>query len=554
MKSILRIVFSGMPVLFIVIIGCGKNTTGNIEIPQGNSSISVKVQDESGKSLPGFKISTQPVTKNIMTDSTGCAILEKIPNGKYDVLAQKKDFSNFSKVITVEEGEIQEVSFTYLPTVNIMVRDDAGRPCQGATISTYPPTFTLSTDKTGSAVFCNMPQRALDFTVRRPDYPNITQTVPALTPSLELIVQSAFPVTSILSPVHDSILPSTDNVKFSGSGFDLEDGELPDSSLVWYSQRDGILGTGKTLTASHLSPGNHIITLKGTDSDNKAGETSIPVRVIDFQLNSFFPIPPGESWSYRYMEPGFYMTNTNNQVEYWSLQNISVRIGDDLERITEVYWDVLVNDTTLTHYVLTLTDYMEVDGDDLYVTRTVEQSKEWKGILPPYLTMLVTTTYTPRYLFLKNSSNVTAERNYSSTVQSETLWNYVYYSEISETYREVGTLTTSIQVGDEKSIQTDKGIFPAVNLTITQKNAVKKWSLTKGIGLVRIEDNTFDPSEVAVLNDASIYRFYLPPSQKNILTLSALPKPPIHLDFKIDRGNFQNMKAFQKLLSGMFPR
>jgi hypothetical protein len=198
--------------------------------------------------------------------------------------------------------------------------------------------------------------------------------------------------------------------------------------------------------------------------------------------------------------------------------------------------------------------YLEVENGNIYIIKTTENTKEWKGILPPYLTMDVTTAYTPRYLFLKNTTNVPAEKHYESTVQSETIWSYIYYSEVSENYHEINILTTSIQVEGEKSIQTDKGIFSAVNLTITQKNAVKKWSLTKGIGLVRIEDNAFDPSAVAVLRDASIYRFYTLPAQKTVIEPALSPIPPLHLNFEIDRTSFENMKAFHTFLVGMCPR
>ncbi|MFA6472102.1 MAG: carboxypeptidase-like regulatory domain-containing protein [Candidatus Latescibacterota bacterium] len=550
MKIVFTIAVSGISALFLIISGCGKNTTGN-NIPQGTSGITIRVQDDSGLFLPGFTISTQPTTRNTSTDSTGFALIEKIPDGKYEVVAKKSDFSDFSKVITVDEGEIVQLLFTYLQKVTIVVRDEKGRLCPGAEISTYPPTFSQSTDNNGTAIFKNMPQRTLDFTVKRANCLNAIRTIPTLTSSLELTVQSSPPVTSIISPVHGSVVPNSDNVALLGSGYDLEDGELPDSSLVWNSDRDGILGSGKTLVVPHLSPLTHIITLRGNDSDNKSGETSIQMKVID--SNSYFPIPQGETWSYRYLNPDFSITNSDNSVEHWTLKNISVRIGDNLERTTDVYWDITVG-TTLIHYHLTLTDYLEVDGDNLYVTKTEEHSEEWKGKQSPYLTMDVTTIYTPRYLFLKNSSDVLVENNYESTVSYETSWSYVNYSDHSETYHESGALTTSIQVEDVTSIQTNAGIFSAANLTITQNNAVKKWSFTKGIGLVRIEDNTFNPSAVAELHDASILSYYEQPAGKNVFLNTGNFNLPMHPDFKIDRTSFESMKAVHKFLTGMCPR
>ncbi|MDP2982374.1 MAG: carboxypeptidase-like regulatory domain-containing protein [Candidatus Latescibacter sp.] len=552
MKIKLSPVLSGIPILFIIFSGCGKKTVGNDEIQQGSSGITVTVQHDSGRLLPGFEISTQPATMRIFSDSTGYAALVNIPKGTYEVSVKKADFPVFSKAATVDIGEIQKILFTYIPTVNVSIYDDTGRSCPGAKILTKPPTFEFVTNQNGIAICNNMPQTPLQFTIKRANYADTILEVPSLKPTVDLVVASASPIITIISPIHDTVIPSPSNVKLTGGGYDLEDGVLPDSSLAWFSDRDGRLGSGQTLIVPYLSPGSHKITLQGTDSDKKTSQTTIPVTVKDFQLNSYFPIPSGETWSYRYMIPEFYIANQDKNSEFWSLQNISVRI-DGFQRITELYWDVTVQQV-VTHRRLTLTDYLEVENGNIYIIKTTENTKEWKGIMPPYLTMDVTTSYTPRYLFLKNTTDVQAEKHYESTVQSETIWSYIYYSEVSENYHEINILTTSIQVEDEKSIQTDKGIFSAVNLTITQKNAVKKWSLTKGIGLVRTEDNAFNPSAVAVLRDASIYRFYTLPAQKTVIEPALNPIPPQHLNFEIDRTSFESMRAFEKFLVGFCPR
>lgn len=78
------------------------------------------------------------------------------------------------------------------------------------------------------------------------------------------------PVASISAPAA-SALPWGQMVRFSGQGFDPEDGIIPGERLEWRSSRDGYLGRGKTLERHFLSPGEHLITLTATDSGGRLG-------------------------------------------------------------------------------------------------------------------------------------------------------------------------------------------------------------------------------------------------------------------------------------------
>ena len=85
------------------------------------------------------------------------------------------------------------------------------------------------------------------------------------------------PVATISSPA-DTFFNEGENIIFSGTGTDVEDGQLNDNELVWTSSIDGIIGSGSTLITSVLSPGDHDITLAATDSSG-ATVTSSPVMV-----------------------------------------------------------------------------------------------------------------------------------------------------------------------------------------------------------------------------------------------------------------------------------
>jgi hypothetical protein len=69
-----------------------------------------------------------------------------------------------------------------------------------------------------------------------------------------------------------------ENIIFSGTATDAEDGQLNGNALVWASSIDGPIGNGPTLITSALTPGDHDITLSATDSDGDT-QTTDPVSI-----------------------------------------------------------------------------------------------------------------------------------------------------------------------------------------------------------------------------------------------------------------------------------
>jgi uncharacterized protein YjdB len=84
------------------------------------------------------------------------------------------------------------------------------------------------------------------------------------------------PNVTIDTPGWGSTFVAGEPVIFEGSGASQDGASLPDSALVWTSDRDGVLGTGSHLTTTALSPGEHHIALSGTD---RFGFKSYPMGV-----------------------------------------------------------------------------------------------------------------------------------------------------------------------------------------------------------------------------------------------------------------------------------
>ncbi|MBI2464347.1 VCBS repeat-containing protein [Candidatus Peregrinibacteria bacterium] len=84
---------------------------------------------------------------------------------------------------------------------------------------------------------------------------------------------------TILAPLDGSTVSYNEAVTFSGSASDVKDGLLSGDHLIWESDRNGFLGTGETFNVNWLVPGDHVITLRASDSDHAETTSSIHLMV-----------------------------------------------------------------------------------------------------------------------------------------------------------------------------------------------------------------------------------------------------------------------------------
>jgi hypothetical protein len=87
----------------------------------------------------------------------------------------------------------------------------------------------------------------------------------------------------ITSPIANALIQTGRPFPFYAFGWSTDDRLLPDDALVWSSTLDGFLGRGAS-GSFVLSPGNHTVSLTGTDSAGSTAQTQIPVRVQSWVL------------------------------------------------------------------------------------------------------------------------------------------------------------------------------------------------------------------------------------------------------------------------------
>lgn len=87
------------------------------------------------------------------------------------------------------------------------------------------------------------------------------------------------PKVTIFMPEEGGTVVYGESILLQGFASDLEDGNLPDSSLSWTSNLSGSLGYGSNVLVN-LTPGEHTITLSTVDSDGNTASSQIIINVV----------------------------------------------------------------------------------------------------------------------------------------------------------------------------------------------------------------------------------------------------------------------------------
>lgn len=135
----------------------------------------------------------------------------------------------------------------------------------------------------GNDVWVSLPEGSHTIILTVADSLGLTAT-----DSIALSVHSGagYPAAQIVKPVDGGLFGLGKPLLFEGTGTDPEDGSLSGSSLVWRSDRDGVIGTGTSfstvLSGKQCLSVPHTITLEVTDSDgHKTTSNPVVIYILD---------------------------------------------------------------------------------------------------------------------------------------------------------------------------------------------------------------------------------------------------------------------------------
>jgi hypothetical protein len=94
------------------------------------------------------------------------------------------------------------------------------------------------------------------------------------------------PDVHVISPNTNISVKQHASVIFQASAWDIDELLIPENNVVWSSNIDGQIGTGRLFSARSLTPGVHTLTLTGTDSTGLSTSKTIQVTVTPRAVRS----------------------------------------------------------------------------------------------------------------------------------------------------------------------------------------------------------------------------------------------------------------------------
>jgi hypothetical protein len=429
--------------------------------------------------------------------------------------------------ITIERNKTvqKHIVIPHEAPFQIVVMSEWGRtgsvPIRGAQVSTEPETATGVTDEEGRTDFGTLllsnyryfNNEFVKYVIRKNNFEldggrsyRFSNINGVFMETVTIALQP--PEVEIITP--DNLhYENTFEILLQGDGDDFENDPFPDEYLVWYSNIDGELGSGRNLTASNLSEGNHIITLVGTDTHELTAQDSISMEISYYDDESYFPLPYTGYWNYRYETADFTVSDELRGTEYWTLNELQVSADNVDTRNCIMEYTITRGDST-KYCRYEVTDHYETDADNIYLTKTTEQLDIYNDenmIADPTEQLDIETVYSPRYLLIEQYMNLDAVRSYEASGTAEVNWEYHNVNSYTQTHVETIDINTSYEFGEPETVETGIGNYEAVPLTIISEGTERTWWLAKGIGIVRLAYDSFGFPLTATMTDTNVPSF-----------------------------------------------
>ena len=94
------------------------------------------------------------------------------------------------------------------------------------------------------------------------------------------VIPNHLPAGQIILPASEVTIAVSQTITFQGEVYDIDLGTLDDDNLQWFSDQEGLLGTGAIFNTASLSAGVHTITLMADDGQGQTWIDQVIVTVV----------------------------------------------------------------------------------------------------------------------------------------------------------------------------------------------------------------------------------------------------------------------------------
>jgi len=231
-----------------------------------------RISDDTGSSRPFFVVMpyhADTARIAIMQDTTELASRSVSPYAPSVHVLSPNGGEEIAETLTIQ-WESQDEDTDGDPLLyNVQYSPDLGVTWRALAIDHISTTLTVNTDA--------LPGSQGQALIRVTATDGVNTGIDQSDTSFTLLFHPPRPY--ITAPEDGAVFDQGSPIIFFGRTIDAEDITVVNENLVWRSDRDSLLGIGRDLLVTDLSPGWHTITLEATDSDGQTNSASMKIFI-----------------------------------------------------------------------------------------------------------------------------------------------------------------------------------------------------------------------------------------------------------------------------------